>query len=587
MNESVPPHHSALIVFALSLLIGFAGTAAGQSANDPAHTRPRDFNIVDFGAVADGQTVNTGAIQKAIDACAAAGGGQVTAPAGVFVTGTVNLRDNVLLYLAAGSTLRGSHSFDDYQTDSSEAFNKLFGVNSRGYSLVFAENARNVGIAGPGTIDGQGDHFMRDDRDATFTRSKRAAGDSWFPSLNYHHQRGIDGQGMRFIWLTRFIDCHNLTIRNVTLTNSEFWTVNLINCDEVSVQGVKLWNYLHVRNTDGIDMMGCRNVDISECDFRNGDDAIVVSNYDYRSHGRDMSNISISNCNFIATTKAVRLWASRGVHENIRVVNCTIRAGNPNDPWYQTAVATIPENHFGNALTPMTGIEIRAAYQGIMRNVLVSNIVMEDVRRPFEIGIDNFSWPRVTKEEYDAVHHESRISDVTISNIMVGHSTAPSSITGLDDNRVKNIFLSNIHIHTEGRPPAAAASDADKKTGPYGLLVKNADGLTIRDFSVICDTPDKRNFVEASAVANAEFSALRGDSGGPTDGYIALRDVKNFALTDLWPSHDAKTTVSLDGDSSEGIYIQTPMPAESLEPLIQVGDAVDATRVFFNGHALR
>lgn len=267
---------------------------------------PREsiYPIQNFGAVGDGLTLNTKVIQAAIDSCARNSGGQVYVPPGVFVTGTLQLRSNVNLYLESGAVLKGSANLSDYT------------ANGLRVGLIYTHKADNVSITGLGTIDGNDEVFF------LWDQAKKIGQEG----LKYVRQKkrfrevssGIgDGPVVpkdRPFQMIIFSECQNVTLRDVTLTRSPFWTLHLADCDGVVISGLKIWNSMLAPNADGIDLTSCSNVLISDCDIRGGDDSIVLTGYDhhfdlpgYRNIRHDSENINVVNCNLQSRSSGIRI----------------------------------------------------------------------------------------------------------------------------------------------------------------------------------------------------------------------------------------------------------------------------------------
>jgi hypothetical protein len=255
---TVVPRHGAIPLALVAL--GLGATAAHAATH----------SVTEFGAAGDGHTVNTSAIQRTIDRCAEQGGGSVLVPAGVFVSGALRLRSNVDLHLESGGVLKGSDALADYELD------------GRRLGLLLTQDAVNVSITGHGTIDGNGDHFLE------LGRAKRIES----AALAYTRQKerfralasGLgDGPVVpkdRPFQLIIFSDCCDVTIRDVLVTNSPFWTVHLADCDGVVVSGIRIWCNLLVPNSDGLDVTSSRNVLVSDGGIPTGDDAIAVARFE-------------------------------------------------------------------------------------------------------------------------------------------------------------------------------------------------------------------------------------------------------------------------------------------------------------------
>ncbi|RPI81262.1 MAG: glycoside hydrolase family 28 protein [Chloroflexi bacterium] len=281
-------------------------------------------NPRNFGAAGDGVTLDTCALQAAIDSCAGQGG-TVWIPPGNFVTGSLFLHSNLTLYLDAGATLLGSENPDDYPIIES----RWEGAHQLTYApLITGQNLNHITISGQGTIDGRGEVWW------SAYKSK---------SLSYPRPR-----------LISFADCRNVLIEGITAINSPAWTINPVRCENVSIRGLKIFNPADSPNTDGINPDSCRLVRISDCHVSVGDDCITIkagTQYEHpelraacrdititnctleRGHGGvvigsemsgDVQNVVISNCILIGTDRGIRLKSRRGrggTVENIYVSN--------------------------------------------------------------------------------------------------------------------------------------------------------------------------------------------------------------------------------------------------------------------------
>jgi polygalacturonase len=199
------------------------------------------FTVTDYGAVGDGGTLNTIVIQHLIDTCASLHGGTVVVPSGVFLSGTLRLRSNVRLEILSGAVLKGSQRLSDYSLDGNPA------------GLIYTEEAENVTITGPGTIDGNGDAFM----DLTHAKSIDSAGKAWTRQKSRFREvpSGIgDGPAVpkdRPFQMIIFSRCRNVVIRDLLITNSPFWTVHCADCDGVLMSVVQQCPCLRLRHTNG------------------------------------------------------------------------------------------------------------------------------------------------------------------------------------------------------------------------------------------------------------------------------------------------------------------------------------------------
>ena len=236
------------------------------------------YNILEFGAIADGKTNNAKAIQAAIDAATVAGG-KVVVPAGQFLSGTIVLKSNVEFHLEMGAVLISSLEEADIMD-----FAKLFEDENKttgwdGGCFIFAAHEKNVTISGEGTIYGQGDKVFFDDN-----------------ADNGAHECPLNVTAFRP--RTTFLeDIENLTVKDITIKDAAFWTLHMAGCRQVMVKDIKILNDIRGANNDGIDPDCCQDVLISGCIVKSGDDAIVIkSTKPMTQKYGGCENIVINNC---------------------------------------------------------------------------------------------------------------------------------------------------------------------------------------------------------------------------------------------------------------------------------------------------
>ena len=294
--------------------------------------RAQTYAITNYGAVADGKTLATAAIQKAVDACNRTGGGTVDVPPGTFLTGTISLKSNVNLHLESGAVLLGSPNINDYRAYTLPKYPE-YGTNH--YGILYTELAENVALTGLGTIDGNDPAYFDvtrakkiDTVNTRYTRQKN----------NFRHVAAGIGDGP---WEPReprprqmviFAQCRNVRLADVSLLRSPFWTLHFSDCDAVRVSGVRIWSSLLAPNADGIDITSSSNVTITGCDIRAGDDAIAITGYDHHfeipgfSGQRHVSeNIIVSNCNLQSYSSGVRIgFLDQNTVRNVTVSNVNI-----------------------------------------------------------------------------------------------------------------------------------------------------------------------------------------------------------------------------------------------------------------------
>ncbi|MBI4977766.1 MAG: right-handed parallel beta-helix repeat-containing protein [Spirochaetes bacterium] len=440
------------------------------------------FDITAYGAKADGTTMNTASVQRAVDACSAAGGGRVVIPAGVFLTAGILLKDNVTLYLEAGATLRAPRELSQYDNKQ-----RIF---------IAADSATNIGIAGPGILDGSGDAFwVKDEK----YREKK---DTW-SGASHNAWKAIPRPSN-----IRISKCRGVSVMNVMITNSPSWTLHVSSCDNVIVDNVTIRNPLHGPNTDGIDINMCREVMVANCDISTGDDAIVLKATSAADR-RVSRNITVSNCRIETECQAFKIGTETlDGFENI-VFRDSFIYNRSSDPGERASA----------------GIALEAVDGGTVNGVVVSNIVMTNVRAPIFIRLGNRGNGQPAGKKIPGA-----LKNVVIENITAYHSLMESSVTGIPGYRVENVTLRNIDIELEGGGEKAWAAVAVKEAEDsypaprmfgvrlpaYGFFCRHVKGLSFSNVRFRNLLPDARpvlycDDVETLAIDNFIAGDVSGD----------------------------------------------------------------------------
>ena len=267
-----------------------------------------DYKIQDYGAVADGVTNNSQAIQRAIDK-ASEKGGRVVIPAGRFLSGTIWLKSNIELYLETGAVLISSLKPEDILDFAELLEDDNPDTGWEGGCFLFARHAENITIAGNGTIYGQGDRvFFDDNTDEGF------------------HECPLNVTAFR-PRLTFFEDVKNLTIRDITIRNAAFWTLHMAGCRFVRIEGIRILNDVRGANNDGIDPDCCKDVLIHHCMVETGDDAIVVkATKPMAERYGACENLIISDCVLHSHDSALKIGTeTHGDIRNLVMADCIIK----------------------------------------------------------------------------------------------------------------------------------------------------------------------------------------------------------------------------------------------------------------------
>jgi polygalacturonase len=288
-----------LIRFILSLNILPSLSAVSQSTGT---NTINVYNITNYGATADGKTLNTSFIQKALDDCHQHGGGVVEIPTGSFVTGTLRLYSNINLHFEPGASLMGSTNNKDYGYQKDYGFGGLGAGNKTG--ILVAHNEENISITGQGSIKGNGTSFMYMDSlqygmdfDMKYTRQKSdymnpKYGREDGPVLwkgTYEERPGV---------MVMFSSCKNVTVSGIHIEESPNWTLAFLNSDHIQVNALTITNNMLIPNSDGVDFYDSKNIVISNCMIQAGDDAIAIVS---------SSHLTASNCILQSRSSGIRV----------------------------------------------------------------------------------------------------------------------------------------------------------------------------------------------------------------------------------------------------------------------------------------
>ena len=275
------------------------------------------YDVRDFGAVGDGVTKDTAAIQAAIDAASSAGGGTVELPSGTYVSGSIWLKSNVDFHLAAGAVLKGSGDIADYCAADCCPQNyasPVNGDNTTGGHLVLCVGQHNVTLRGPGKVDGNSDAFLLDETGRRWER--------WQEPMNFERMR----RPAQMIW---FVDSTDVRITDLEIADAPYWSCFLLNCDRVWVRGCYIHTQrrrYHTYNGDGLDLDRCRWVEVSDCRIDTADDCITLraSGAKRLADPHDCAYVTIADCNLSSSCNAIRPGVGEGSVHDAVISNVTI-----------------------------------------------------------------------------------------------------------------------------------------------------------------------------------------------------------------------------------------------------------------------
>ena len=391
------------------------------------------YDILDFGAVADGKTLCTAAIQAAIDACHAAGGGTVAVPAGTFKTGTLWLRSHVELHLCHGAVLLASENLDDYNAEDSYVQN--FRSNAEewcGKHLIIAHEAEDVAITGHGVIDGNGHLF--------YGEPVKKWHFLWVDGLALSK----DKERLRPGQVIVFVECKRVRVQAIRMRNTTCWNLFFHGCEFVQVRGVTIENPTTFANTDGIDIDTCRFVTVSDCIINTADDAIAIRGAGHRlvNPPEACEHITITNCVLGSSSGAFRFGVGNSPIRHVRISNIAVS---------RAATAFIFTSNYSAANGMYTPIS----------DVTISNVSVAETQRVMKF----------------AALEKGEIRDILLENVSC-RAFAGSYVKAPEGNHIHNVRLENFRLEI------ADWGEMDEQTlterRPHALWMEEADGFAFR-----------------------------------------------------------------------------------------------------------
>lgn len=487
---------------------------------------PTTINVREVGAAGDGTTMDTAAIQRAID-LASADGGRVVFPDGRYLTGTLTLKSNVTLEITPAATILASSNLADYRdTDwrgsPNQAYNPSEGSPSMS-ALFLAQGCTNIAITGGGTIDGQ---------ESLFAIFDQAHG-----SCDYLHEATRQGKEFRNaamltpdgpvkmrprparLMLLR--DCTDLRIDNLRIVGAPHWTVHLADCHHVRITRLVLRNDMRLPNNDGVHCTSCQDVVISDCDIIAGDDCLCFTGFGPKSGA--CSRIVVSNCLLRSRSSAIRIGYGDNDITDLTLANLVIQGSNRG-----------------------IGLFVRSA--GSIRNLRISNVVAHT-----QLHAGPW-WGNGEPLHLSATGEGGVIENVDISGltaqadhgiILWGGKRGQLRNISVRDTRVR-IYASNLQRQFGGNidlRPADEKREAIFAHGLAALLAHNVSGLDITGFHAHVDDGvpaylRRGIFLEGcpqALIANTRFSSDADRCGPAIEGENFSGQVVTNLMVKDWP----------------------------------------------------
>ncbi|MCG6925767.1 MAG: right-handed parallel beta-helix repeat-containing protein [Acidobacteria bacterium] len=460
------------------------------------------FDVRDFGGKGDGTTFDTAALQGAIDACHAAGGGTVHVPAGTWLTKPFRILSHVTLHLDAGALVLGSPHLEDYAVEGEDASGE-----SEREGVVTARGAERVAIVGRGTIDGNALAFHDEttshappDFDRRFVRQ----GEDFMPDGEFF-EHGPLAHGERPGNLLRVFGCRDVLVHGVTIQNSPTWTSHYNDCENVTIEAIRINSDASgtmIPNDDGIDIKGCRDVRILACDIDTGDDCIAIFGSE---------RVSVTSCTLSTRSLGIRVGYTGGDIRDCVFTNLVIHRANRG-----------------------LGVFVRGA--GSVENVIFSDIVLRTTLftghwwgKGEPIHVSAMLWdPEATTA--------GRIRNVTFSRIRA-EGEAGVVVWGTPDNPIENVLFDDVQLKVKRGPQSDAyGGNVDLRSAPtpeeslFGrdlpaLLAKDVGRIRLRGFEVEWGEDVPAFFthaVECEGFRELEVERFRGRQAQSTGSALRL-----------------------------------------------------------------
>lgn len=441
---------------------------------------------VKYGAVGDGVTKDTEAVQTAINECSENGGGTVFLESGkTYYCASIFLKSNVNLHIEKGAVLKASDDINDYFRPCEQINNPetaLVGnpvVGKPSFVFIYGYKADNCSVTGEGTIDANGEAF-------TERKSRYYVTGNFYPRPTTVYIENSD----------------HISFKDITLCNAPFWTLHPAGCDDVLISQIRILNPLDRANSDGIDPDHCRNVRIVNCHIECADDCICLKTTNGNREYGACENIIISGCTLTSTSAAIKI-GTEGVNDfrNITVDNCIISRSN-------------------------RGLSIQIRDGGNVDNVTFSNCIIE-TRRFSEDWWGTGEPVAITSFNRDENTKSGKVSNVRFFNVTCCGENGVL-IHGTEENPIENITFENCSVKLNKtskwqcglydlRP---CLKYGVEKAYNSGFYIRNAKNITIEKSKVLWGnvTNDYRYAVDGENVENLKLQSFSGKGVFGEDG---------------------------------------------------------------------
>ncbi len=442
------------------------------------------FNVRDFGASGRKTDFSGEAIQKAVDACAADGGGVVYLPPGEYVSGMIRLRSHVRFFIEAGATLFASRDKKDYEKE----------------ALFYGEDLDNITLEGRGAVDGQSEYEWRmNDLDDRFIRDNQLLMESAGKPLlrSFPKPNALP----KMVLLLR---CRDIRIAGLSFVRSPSWTIHPYGCERMVIDGVYIYSSLKEAVwADGIDPDGCRDLRIANCTIETGDDAIVFYSMNWFGPALPCENITITNCRLSSASSALKFCdGNMNCVRNVTISNCVITGSN-------------------------RGLAFMVFDGGYVSDVVISGVTIECTRHdwfwwgdgdPFHFNIKRRSevHPQLKSDDEPAA---GSIRNIKLSNI-IARGKGSSLVNGHPTSWLDGIVFENVKLTLSDDP------DAPVQKAEHAVKFRWVRNLKIRGLEVDWGRPASdrwKSALEFEDIERLELAEFSGRQAWPDKEVPAVR----------------------------------------------------------------
>ena len=488
----------------------------------------KQFNIRDYGAIGDGITLDSPAINKAIDAAAIAGGGTVVVPGGRYFSGSIRMKSNIHLRIDKGAVIVAdrwnSASFDPTESVMPPAYQDEGHTFFRN-SLIWGEHLTNISITGEGMIDGTGLINFHDRLDQM----------TGFGKTNESNPGSIPKDPTPpVLAANKSISlklCKNVVIRDITIFRGGWFAILVTGCDDMVMENLTIDT-----NRDGIDIDCCHNVMVKNCRINSpGDDAICPKSSYALGYPRLTENLTIKDCEVSGFEVGTMLDGTKKpcVRENGQGGNGRIKFGTESSGGFRNCIVT------KCTFISCMGLALEVVDGGILENITVSDLKMTDVVHYalYIVTGERNRTPNLTTA--------SRMKNVSISDVVAEGVDVMSGIQifGMHGHPIENLYLKNIRLLCKGGGTKEDAAIVPKDLGTrypdpsdkgrmpaYGIFARHVKGLKLIDLDINLQSPDLRPVAQFENIDGLEIDNFKTpDSGGAQVAKFAT-DVRGLTI---------------------------------------------------------